>query len=231
MSKQASLLEDLRVQYEVAGASIPAHADVETVKQIDFRLRNAFHWLEKAVTYLDRLQLPIEHRFDLGHGVAFDGPRFSQGSVGKHTRRNAGFPVLDEINVYYEISAMKSPTIEVGRSAVGVAQKFLDDAGLQYITQSAADESGAAAKCCISVRPVIAAMISFHADYLTGLITVVLVNVDRFDRVALEFPSRSIDDDVLEDLVRLILGRDDSFLHRAPLAGVHGKVSTELVDS
>jgi hypothetical protein len=63
----------------------------------------------------------------------------------------------------------------------------------------------------------------FRADYQTGLVTVTLVNVDRFDRVNLEFHSTSIDEPVLEDLVRLILGRDAAFLRRAPLAGIHGK--------
>jgi hypothetical protein len=47
-----------------------------------------------------------------------------------------------------------------------------------------------------------------------------LVNVDRIDRVTLEFHSRGIDDAVLDDLIRFILGRDAAFLRRAPLAGV-----------
>jgi len=73
------------------------------------------------------------------------------------------------------------------------------------------------------VPPAIPANVAFRADYQTGLVTVTLVNVDRFDRVSLEFHSTSIDEPVLEDLVRLILGRDAAFLRRAPLAGIHGR--------
>ena len=80
------------------------HADVETFQAIDARLRKAFRWLEKAVTYLDELKPAIDHRFDLGHGLVFESPRFAHGSVGQHERRIVGFPVLDEINIYYEIS-------------------------------------------------------------------------------------------------------------------------------
>ena len=47
-----------------------------------------------------------------------------------------------------------------------------------------------------------------------------LNNVDRLERVTLEFPSSAIEEAVLEDLVRLMLGRDSAFLRRAPLAGV-----------
>jgi hypothetical protein len=52
---------------------------------------------------------------------------------------------------------------------------------------------------------------------------VALANVDRLDRVTLEFQSKAIEEPVLEDLIRLILGRDSAFLRRAPLAGVHGQ--------
>jgi len=49
-----------------------------------------------------------------------------------------------------------------------------------------------------------------------------LVNVDRFDRVSLEFHSQAIEEPVLDDLLKFILGRDANFLRRAPLAGLHG---------
>ena len=225
MPDRASLLDELRTQYEAARQSTHDHADVEGFQQIDARLRNAFRWLEKAVTYLDGLKPPIEHRFDLGHGLVFESPRFGHGSVGQHTRRIVGFPVLDEINIYYEISAAKPLTIEVASGGVALAQKALDDAGLQYTSRSVEDSGGMVRKCNISVPPAIPAVVSFHADYQTGLVTVTLVNVDRLDRVTLEFHSNAIEEPVLEDLVRFILGRDAAFLRRAPLAGIHGRAS------
>ena len=74
----------------------------------------------------------------------------------------------------------------------------------------------------ISVPPAIPAKVSFYVDYQSGLVTVPLVNVDRFDRVSLEFHSQAIEEPVLEDLLKFILGRDSAFLRRAPLAGLHG---------
>src|ERR1700692_3523428 len=99
MDKPTSLLDELRSQYEAARPSTPEHADVEGFQAIDARMRKAFRWLEKAVTYLDGLKPALNHRFDLGHGLAFDSPRFSHGSVGQHEQRIVGFPVLDEINL------------------------------------------------------------------------------------------------------------------------------------
>jgi hypothetical protein len=218
-----SLLDELRTQYESARPSTHEHSDVEGFQVIDARLRNAFRWLEKAITYLDGLKPSIDHRFDLGHGLVFDSPRFSHGSVGQHERRIVGFPVLEEINIYYEITAAKPLALEVAPGGVAMAEKALDDAGLQYTSRRVEDAGGTVRKCSISVPPAIPAAVAFRADYQSGLVTVALVNVDRLDRVTLEFHSSAIEEPVLEDLVRLILGRDSVFLRRAPLAGLHGR--------
>lgn len=62
-------------------------------------------------------------------------------------------------------------------------------------------------------------------DSGAGLVTVALVNVDRLERVTLEFPSITIEAALVEVLVRLILGRDSAFLRRAPRAGLRGRAS------
>jgi hypothetical protein len=223
MSDRPSLLDELRTQYEAARQSPHERADVPGFQEIDAQMRKSFRWLEKAIAYLDGLKPAIEHRFDLGHGLVFESPRLARAYVGQHERRIVGFPVLDEINIYYEITAAKPLTIEVGFGGEALAEKALDEAGLQYTSRRMEDRGGVVQKCVITVPPAIPSAISFHADYQTGLVRVSLINVDRFDRVILEFHSAALDETVLEDLVRFMLGRSAAFLHRAPLAGFHGQ--------
>jgi hypothetical protein len=225
MPDRTSLLDELKTQYEAARQSATDHSNVEGFRDIDARMRKAFRWLEKAVTYLDGLKPAVDHRFDLGHGLVFESPRFGHGSVGQHERRIVGYPVLDEINIYYEISASKPLFLDVAPGSVALAEKALDDAGLQYASRRVEDSGGNVRKCAISVPPAIPAAVSFRVDYQTGIVRVLLVNVDRLDRVTLEFHSNAIEEPVLEDLVRLMLGRDSAFLRRAPLAGLHGRPS------
>jgi hypothetical protein len=225
MPDRTSLLDELRTQYEAARQSATDHSNVEGFRDIDARMRKAFRWLEKAVTYLDGLKPAVDHRFDLGHGLVFESPRFGHGSVGQHERRIVGYPVLDEINIYYEISASKPLSLDVAPGSVALAEKALDDAGLQYASRRVEDSGGNVRKCAISVPPAIPAAVSFRVDYQTGIVRVLLVNVDRLDRITLEFHSNAIEEPVLEDLVRLMLGRDSAFLRRAPLAGLHGRPS------
>ena len=223
MPNQVSLLDELRAQYEAVRKSPHDHADVPGFQEIDKQLRTAYRWLEKAFAYLDGLKPPIEHRFDLGHGLVFASPRFEQGFVGQHEQRIVGYPVLDEINISYSIVAAAPLTIEVAPGGASAAEKVLDDAGLQYTAHRVEDHSGVVRKCAIVVPPTIPAAISFRADYRTGIVQISLLNVDRLERVSLAFQSSAIDEAVLEDLVRLVLGRSAAFLRRAPLVGIHGQ--------
>jgi hypothetical protein len=225
MNKRGSLLDELRAQYEATREPSNEHGNVEGFQAIDVRLRKAFRWLEKAMTYLNGLKPPIDHRFDLGYGYVFDSPRFARGSVGQHERRIVGFPVLEEINLYYEIAASKPLSIEVPPGWVSFAEKTLDAFGLEYTSRREEEPDGRLRKCVFSVPPVIPARVSFRVDYQTGLVTVGLVNVDRLERVTLEIPSAAIEEPVLEDLVRLILGQDSAFLKRARFARPRGRTS------
>ena len=214
-------MDELRTQYEAARSQPLAQSDVEGFEALNVRMRHAYAWLDKAFSYLDGLKPPIAHRFDLGHGLVFAQPRFHRGYVGQHERRIVGFPVLDEINMYYEIAAQPL-SVEVAPIESAAVEKALDDAGLRFAWRSVEDAGGKVRKCVATVQPFIPAKIAFVVDYQTGIVTAPLVNVDRIDRVTLEFHSREIDDAVLDDLVKLILGRDSAFLRRAPLAGLRG---------
>jgi len=223
MNNSDSLLDELRVRYEALPESTDDYRGVETFEAIDVRLRKAFRWLEKALTYLNGLKPSIEHRFDLGYGYVFDSPRFAHGSVGQHERRIRGFPVLEGIEVYYEISAAHPLSIEVVPGWVPFAEKTLDALGLQYTRRRVEDSDGTLRKCIFSVPPMIPARVSIRVDHRTGIVTVALVNVDRLERVTLEYPSTAIEESVLDDLVRLILGRSSAFLKGARIAGLHSR--------
>jgi hypothetical protein len=225
MNNPGSLLDELRVRYEAVQVSADEHSDVETFEAIDARLRETFRWLERAITYLNALKPPIDHRFDLGYGYVFDSPRFGHGSVGQHERRIRGYPALEQIDVYYEMSASRPLSIEVVPGWVSFAEKTLDAFGLQYTCRRVEDADGTLRECIFSVPPVIPARVSFRVDYRTGIVTAALANVDRLERVTLEFPSSAIEEPLLEDLVRLILGSDSAFLKRGRLAGLHGRAS------
>ena len=108
---------------------------------------------------------------------------------------------------------------------VSFAETTLDAFGLQCTCHRVEDSDGTLSKCIFSVPPVIPARVSCRVDYRSGIVTVALVNVDRLERVTLEYPSTEFEEPILEDLVRLILGRDSAFLKRGRLAGLRGRAA------
>ena len=142
MPTGVSFLEELRAQYEAARKSPHEHADVPGFQEIDAQMRKSFRWLEKAIAYLDGLKPPIEHRFDLGHGLLFESPRLSHAFVGQHEQRIVGYPVLDEINISYEIATAGPLTIEAAPGNAAEAQKTLDDVGLPYTARRVENDAG-----------------------------------------------------------------------------------------
>jgi hypothetical protein len=70
------------------------------------------------------------------------------------------------------------------------------------------------------VTPEISSSIRFAPDYRRQVVEVTLRNVDRFEAVALEFRPEALDEPLLEDLFRFVLGESNTFLRRAPLVGM-----------
>ena len=171
MPNQPSLLDELRTQYEAARQSTHEHADVEGFQAINARLRKAFRWLDKAITYLDGLKPAIDHRFDLGHGLVFETPRFGHGSVGQHERRIVGFPVLDEINIYYEIATAKPLAIEVAPGGVRWRKRRSTTRGCSTPAVAWRTPAASCASGALRCRPRFPPPSLFRVDYQTGIVT------------------------------------------------------------
>jgi len=222
MAEQTTFLDALRNEYETVQHKPPAD-EVEESRVIDARMRKSFRWLEKAITYLNAIKSPIAHRFNLGHGIGFESPHFERGVVGQHTQNVRGFSIIDEINLYYQICTSKPITVEMWAMDVELAKKDLERANLKFASRRIQDGDGTVRRCMVTVPPEIPAAVVFRADYSRGTITTTLVNVDRFDRVSLAFRSNALKEQLLEELLKFILGMDRAFLHHSRLAGIQGR--------
>lgn len=223
MTGNSSFLDALRDEYETVQRSLHEVEDVEAFNVIDARMRKSFRWLEKAVTYLNDLKSPINRRFDLGYGLAFESPRFGRGVVGQHTRNIRGYSALDEVNLYYEIAAAAPLSAQVSSVEAEILKARLEAANLRFTLRRIEGANAGPGRFAISVTPAIPAAVVFNADYRSGVITVTLVNVDRLDRISLAFKSSSIRESVLEDVAKFVLGKDSALLKTAQLAGIRGR--------
>ena len=217
---KTSLLEELRAQAEaVRLRDAAARRPVEKAREeIDSSLWRAFRWFEEAMRHLDVIRPTISRQFQLGDILTMDKPQLDRGFVSFRRRGLALQEVLDHVEVYYRLTGSKPYVLRIHPGAALGVEERLRSATLQFRHISEQDDQGRVRHAVFHVEPSMRASILFAPDYERQAVDVTLSNVDRFEAVRLVFQPDKINVAALEDLVRLILGEPNSFLHRAPLA-------------
>jgi hypothetical protein len=217
-----SLLDTLRAQSEaVQGQGDAARRPVEeALKETDRRLWRAFKWLDEAVRHLEVIKPIVAHEFRLGEVLTIASPKFETGFLSFRRRPLGGEDVIDQIELFYRLVLDKPIVVKVPPAASAGVEAQLRGSQLVFEYRTEIDEKRVARQSIFIVQPAVTAMIRLLPDYRRQTVEVLLRNIDRFEAVTLEFPSDAIEEPALEDLVRFILGEANTFLRRAPLAGV-----------
>jgi len=223
--KAGSLLATLRAQSEALrsqGESARRPYE-EAIHHIDAQLWRAFRWLEEALRHLEVIRPSIGHHFQLGSVLHVDEPQFERGFVTYRRRAIGGHELLEHIQVFYQINGKRPILVKVNPAAAGPVEERLRAAAMPFQYHTEQDESRRVRHGVFSVTPTIAASVRFEPDYRRQVVQVTLHNVDRFESVALDFSPDRIDEAALEDLLKFVLGQSNTFLRRAPLAGMQSR--------
>lgn len=221
-----SLLESLRRQSdEMRARDSAARRPVEAaVRAIDSGLWRAFRWLDEALGHLEVIRPQTTHVFALGSILTLDRPRFERGFVAFRRGSYAGFDVLSYVEMFYRLTAPDTIMLRVNPAAAGGIEERLRATPMQFQYQTEQDARRVVRYGLFHVQPVISASVRFQPDYARQVVDVTLRNVDRFESVLLEFAPDRLDEPALEDLVRFMLGEENGFLRRAPLALIKPRV-------
>jgi len=220
-----SLLNELRqrsaaIREQRDAARLPEEKAQHAIEEALWRV---FRWLEEAMGHLEVIQPQVRHRFRLDDFLTFDGLQVDSGFA---VFRRHGLGVgdrLEHVEMFYELAAREPAVVKVKPLAALSVEERLRGAALQFQVDNEVDEFKAIRSTFFHVQPMIRASVQFKPHHSRRAIDVLLRNVDRFESVQLEFEPSRLDEAALEDLVRLVLGESDAFLHRAPLALVNAK--------
>jgi len=221
-----SLLESLRSKSdEMRARETAARQPFEAaVKSIDSGLWRAFRWLDEALGHLEVIRPTAAHVFKLGDILTLRRPRFERGFVTFRRGAYAGFDVLTYVEMFYRLAGTDPFILRVNPAAANGVEERLRAAPMQFQYQTEQDAQRIVRYGLFHVQPVISASVRFEPDYSRQVVAVTLRNVDRFESVLLEFAPDRIDEAALEDLVKLMLGEENGFLRRAPLALIKPRV-------
>ena len=189
-------------------------------RETDRRLLHAFRWLDEVLGHLDVIRPVVAHRFSLGGVLTIATPRYDRGFVSCRRTSIAGFELIERIELYYRMANDEPIRVEMQPGAAVAMEDRLRGAQLDFHYRIEYDEKRRTRRGVFTITPAVMAVIRFVADYQRGIVSAMLRNVDRFEPVTLAFAPSEIAEPALEDLVRLMMGEANSFLKRAPLAGV-----------
>jgi hypothetical protein len=219
---KTSMLDRLRRQSdalrETQSAAHRPHE--EAIKEIDRRLWRAFKWIDEALSHLEVIRPHVAHDFTIPGLVTIAQPRYDRGFVSYRRKPIGGQDVLDHVELFYRLDGGAPIVLKVQASAAGATEERLRGAHLAFEYQTEQDEARIVRSGRFRITPAVTATVRFEPDYRRQVVDVTLRNVDRFESVCLEFGGEAIDDAALEDLMRFILGEANTFLRRAPLAGL-----------
>lgn len=215
-----SLLEELRKQSEELRAQDTAARQpmVAAIKDIDRGLWRAFRWLDEALGHLEVIRPAVAHQFHLENILTLDRPRFDRGFVSFRRGSFAGFEVMTYVEMFYRLEGSAPFIIRVNPGAANGVEERLRASTMQFQYQTEQDEKKIVRYGLFHVQPAISASVRFQPDYARQIVDVTLRNVDRFESVLLEFAPGRLDEAALEDLIKFMLGEENTFLRRAPLA-------------
>ncbi|HET7033585.1 MAG TPA: hypothetical protein VFJ48_10710 [Casimicrobiaceae bacterium] len=220
-----SLLDELRqrseaLQAQRAAARLP---EEQARHAIDGALWRAFRWLDEAMGHLEIIRPDVRHRFQLGDYLTFDSLQIDSGFAAFRRHGLGTGDRLEQVEMFYRLAAPKPAVVRVSTLTAVAVEERLRAAALHFHSDNELDKDKIVRNTLFHVEPTIRASVRFKPDYRQHAIDVMLRNVDRFESVMLEFEPSAIDEAALEDLVRLVLGESNAFLHRAPLAYVNSR--------
>jgi hypothetical protein len=215
---QQSLLEELRMRAE--GNTLPSEknrlSEAQIRSSIDQLLWHIHSWLEEVARYLETLRPPVAHEFRFSNLMVMRSLTLEQSFVSFRRQRFDEQELLDHIEFFYRLTCPSSPIVRAPSTSANEIETRLRVAGLAFESSPEMDQWRAVRAVQFKIIPEIKATIRLEPDYVQHKIGVRLSNVDRFEVMQMVFSPAQLDEEALEDLVRLVLGESTTFLKRAP---------------
>jgi hypothetical protein len=228
-----SLLKQLRQQSDAIRKqdSATRRPIAGELREMDRRLLVASRWLDEAQGHLEVIRPLVAHRFLIEPVLTIASPRYDRGFVSYRRKAYAGLDLLEHVELFYRMALDEPIRIKVPTGAAVAIGERLRAAQLEFHYQVEPDDVRGTRHGVFTVTPAVTASVRFVPDYGRQVVAATLHNVDRLESVTLEFGPEAIGEPAMEDLVRFILGEANTFLKRAPLAGVGAKRAAPPADS
>ena len=208
------LLDDLRRKAEQLEAHRTAQARSfgESVLQVDDAMHHTFLYLNDLVKQLNVLNLPSPRTFDLEPGVRFEGLRLSNFFIDFRKKMVLERERYNFINLSFQQKSTE--TISVRKELQPNITRFEDNlrrAGATFEMNQIRNLRHMVTHADFTIRCMLRASIRVCAEHDSGNLRFTIRNVERLGGFDLVFPAEDINDPILEDCARYIMGESNQF--------------------
>ena len=208
------LLDDLRRKAEQLEAHRTAQARSfgESVLQVDDAMHHTFLYLNDLVKQLNVLNLPSPRTFDLEPGVRFEGLRLSNFFIDFRKKMVLERERYNFINLSFQQKSTE--TISVRKELQPNITRFEDNlrrAGATFEMNHIRNLRHMVTHADFNIRCMLRASIRVCAEHDSANLRFTIRNVERLGGFDLVFPAEDINDPILEDCARYIMGESNQF--------------------
>jgi len=208
------LLDDLKRQ----AAAVQAHQNAkardfaECVLEVDEAMHHAFLYLNDVVKQLAVLNPPSPRTFDLEYGVRFEGLRLTNFFIDFRKKTILERDRYNFINLTY---LQKSPqVITVRKELPPNIARFEDSlrrSGAAFTTSEIRNERFMVVAADFQIKCELRTTVRITAEHETASLRFTIRNVERLGGFDLMFRAQEVNDVLLEDCARYILGETNQF--------------------
>jgi hypothetical protein len=209
----ASLLEQLRRASEVRQQENEQQRRITSVLEagIDRALRQVFSFLHELCQQLNVLQPPVPRNYPVAGYQELQGLAWQRGFVDYRSRPESAGQCLESVNFNYRLVGSQPVVLERDGSVAETFRQMLFDLNLAVRVEEFRNERRHLERARFIVAPEVKVNVHWTADWSRGQLLVEARNLERLGSTRYLLPADAINDALLDEFGRLVLGQTHQF--------------------
>ena len=208
-----SLLDQLRQQAEVRQREIhSALAERSSANEaIDQALKHLFFYLHELVQQLNIVKPGIPRDYPLIEKYVLNHLEWQEGFADYRTQSQSAGALVELVTFSYHLKGLRSLCIERDGPSVERFRTTLFDFGLPFTCKEFKNERSYVERAEFDIRSDVSVSARWRADFSQGVIRLETRNLERLGSAVYTINPQFVDQALLDDFGRLVLGQPNRF--------------------
>ncbi|MBL8429290.1 MAG: hypothetical protein JNJ95_05275 [Dechloromonas sp.] len=209
----SSLLDQLRQRAEVRQREIHKELAKRTSvnEAVDQALKHLFFYLHELVQQLNIIKPEIPRDYPLIEQFELSALSWQEGFADYRTQSQSAGALVELVTFSYHLTGNTTLHIERNGPSVDRFRAMVFDFGLPFTYKEFKNERSYVERAEFEIRSDVSVSARWRADYSKGVISLETRNLERLGSALYKLRPQSVDQALLDDFGRLILGQPNRF--------------------